>query len=95
MRLGRDPQPDRRQNMSKIPTKFWESATGKALISSLHDSYWDALSSLSAIEDALRMAGSDADAQIADELTKAAQLIRSAHDKVATLNNRICPDKMF
>ena len=81
--------------MSKIPTKFWESSTGKTLISSLHDSYWDALSSLSAIEDALRMAGIDADAQIAEELTKAAQLIRSAHDKVATLNKRICPDKMF
>ena len=95
MRLGRDPQPERIHKMSKIPTNFWESASGKTLISSLHESYWDALSSLSAIEDALRMAGSDADAQIAEELTKAAQLIRSAHDKVATLNNRICPDKMF
>ena len=81
--------------MSKIPTNFWNSTSGKTLISSLHDSYWDALSSLSAIEDALRMAGRDADAQIAEELTEAAQLIRSAHDKVATLNNRICPDKMF
>ena len=81
--------------MSKIPSNFWESAPGKTLISSLHESYWDALSSLSTIEDALRMAGSDADVQIAEEFTKAAKMIRSAHDKVATLNNRICPDKMF
>ena len=81
--------------MSKIPTNFWNSTSGKTLISSLHDSYWDALSSLSAIEDALRMAGRDADAQIAEELTKAAKMIRKAHDQVATMNDRICPDKMF
>ena len=81
--------------MNKIPTNFWNSASGKTLISSLHDSYWDALSSLSAIEDALRMAGSDADAQIAEELQQAAKMIRKAHEQVATLNDRICPDKVF
>ena len=95
MRLGRDPQPDRRQNMSKIPTNFWESASGKTLISSLHESYWDALSSLSAIAEALQSAGADADSTITAELQQAAKMIRSAHDKVATLNNRICPDKIF
>ena len=56
MRLGRDPRPDRRQKMNKIPTNFWNSASGKTLISSLHDSYWDALSSLSAIAEALQSA---------------------------------------
>ena len=81
--------------MSKIPSNFWESASGKTLISSLHESYWDALSSLSAIAEALQSAGEDADSTIAAELQQAAKMIRSAHDKVATLNNRICPDKIF
>ena len=81
--------------MNKIPTNFWNSASGKTLISSLHDSYWDALSSLSAIAEALQSAGADADSTIAAELQQAAKMIRKAHDKVATLNDRICPDKVL
>lgn len=81
--------------MNKIPTNFWNSASGKTLISSLHDSYWDALSSLSAIAESLQSAGADADSTIAAELQQAAKMIRKAHDQVATLNDRICPDKVF
>ena len=58
--------------MNKIPKNFWNSASGKTLISSLHDSYWDALSSLSAIAEALQSAGADANSTIAAELQQAA-----------------------
>ena len=81
--------------MSKIPAEFWESAAGRELAATLHDSYWDALSSLSAIAEALQSAGADAGSTIAAELQQAAKMIRKAHDQVATLNDRICPDKVF
>ena len=42
--------------MSEIPAEFWESAAGRELAATLHDSYWDALTCLTAIEKALRSA---------------------------------------
>ena len=81
--------------MNKIPTNFWNSASGKTLISSLHDSYWDALTCLTAIEKALRSAGIKAGGSTTTELEQAAQDVKTAHDNIATLNNRLYPDKIF
>lgn len=81
--------------MSKIPAEFWESAAGRELAATLHDSYWDALTSLTAIEKALRNAGIQAGSEITTELEQSAQMVKTAHDQVATLNDRICPDKVF
>ena len=54
--------------MSKIPAEFWESAAGRELAATLHDSYWDALTCLTAIEKALRSAGIKAGRETAMEL---------------------------
>ena len=81
--------------MSKIPAKFWESAAGRELAATLHDSYWDALTCLTAIENALRNAGIQAGSEITTELEQSAQMIKTAYDQVATLNDRLCPDKIF
>ena len=81
--------------MSKIPAEFWESAAGRELAATLHDSYWDALTSLTAIEKALRNAGIQAGSVITTELEQSAQMVKTAHDQVATLNDRLCPDKIF
>ena len=81
--------------MSNIPAEFWESAAGRELAATLHESYWDALECLTAIEKALRSAGIQAGGAITTELEQAAQEVKAAHDNVATLNNRLCPDKIF
>ena len=81
--------------MSKIPAEFWESAAGRELAATLHESYWDALECLTAIEKALRSAGIEAGGAITTELEQAAQEIKTAHDTVATLNDRLRPDKIF
>ena len=81
--------------MNKIPTNFWNSASGKTLISSLHDSYWDALTCLTAIEKALRSAGIKAGCEVITELDQSAPEVKTAHDQVATLNDRLCPNKIF
>ena len=81
--------------MSKIPAEFWESAAGRELAATLHESYWDALECLTAIEKALRSAEIEAGGEITTELEQAAQEVKTAHDNVATLNNRLCPDKIF
>ena len=81
--------------MSKIPTDFWESTAGRELAATLHESYWDALECLTAIEKALRSAGIEAGGTITTELEQAARDVKTAHDNVATLNNRLCPDKIF
>ena len=81
--------------MSKIPAEFWKSAAGRELAATLHESYWDALACLTAIEKALRSAEIEAGGAITTELEQAAQEIKTAHDNVATLNNRLCPDKIF
>ena len=80
--------------MSNIPAEFWESAAGRKLAATLHESYWDALTCLTAIEKALRSAGIEAGKVTAD-LEQAAQDIKTAHDTVATLNDRLRPDKIF
>ena len=81
--------------MSKIPAEFWESAAGRELAATLHESYWDALECLTAIEKALRSAGIEAGGTTTTELEQVAQEIKTAHDNIATLNNRLCPDKIF
>ena len=81
--------------MSKIPAEFWESAAGRELAATLHDSYWDALTCLTVIEKALRSAGIKAGGEITTELEQSAQEVKTAHDQVATLNNRLRPDKIF
>ena len=81
--------------MSNIPAEFWESAAGRELAATLHESYWDALECLTAIEKALRSAGIEAGGATTTELEQAAQDVKTAHDNVATLNNRLCPDKIF
>ena len=81
--------------MSKIPAEFWESAAGRELTATLHESYWDALTCLTAIEKALRSAGIKSGNEIATELDQSAQIVKTAHDQVATLNDRLCPDKIF
>ena len=80
--------------MSNIPAEFWESAAGRELAATLHESYWDALECLTAIEKALRSAGIEAGKATAD-LEQAAQEIKTAHDTVAALNDRLRPDKIF
>ena len=81
--------------MSNIPAEFWESAAGRELAATLHESYWDALECLTAIEKALRSAEIEAGGTIITELEQAAQDVKTAHDNVATLNNRLLPDKIF
>ena len=81
--------------MSKIPAEFWESAAGRELAATLHESYWDELACLTAIEKALRGAGIQAGRETATELDQSAQMVKTAHDQVATLNDRLCPDKIF
>ena len=81
--------------MSKIPAEFWESAAGRELVATLHDSYWDALTCLTAIEKALRSAGIKAGCEVITELDQSAQEVKTAHDQVATLNDRLCPNKIF
>ena len=80
--------------MSNIPVEFWESAAGRELAATLHESYWDALACLTAIEKALRSAGFEAGKATAD-LEQAAQEVKTVHDKVAALNDRLRPDKIF
>ena len=80
--------------MNNIPAEFWESAAGRELAATLHESYWDALTCLTTIEKALRSAGIEAGKATAD-LEQAAQDVKTAHDNIATLNNRLCPDKIF
>ena len=81
--------------MSNIPAEFWESAAGRELAATLHESYWDALECLTAIEKALRSAEIEAGGTIITELEQAAQDVKTAHDNVATLNNRLLPDNIF
>ena len=81
--------------MSNISAEFWESAAGRELAATLHDSYWDALACLTAIEKALRSAEIEAGGAITTELEQAAQEVKTAHDNIATLNNRLCPNKIF
>ena len=81
--------------MSNIPAEFWESAAGRELAATLHESYWDALTCLTAIEKALRSAGIEAGGETATELNQSAQMVKIAHDQVATLNDRLCPNKIF
>ena len=81
--------------MSNIPAEFWESAAGRELAATLHESYWDALTCLTAIEKALRSAGIQAGDAITTELEQAAQEIKTVHDKVAALNDRLRLDKIF
>ena len=81
--------------MSNIPAEFWESATARELAATLHESYWDALTCLTAIEKALRSAGIKAGRETATELDQSAQMVKTAHDQVATLNDRLCPNKIF
>ena len=81
--------------MSNIPAEFWESAAGRELAATLHESYWDALECLTAIEKALRSAEIETGGTIITELEQAAQDVKTAHDNIATLNNRLCPDKIF
>lgn len=81
--------------MSKIPAEFWESTAGRELAATLHDSYWDALTCLTAIEKALRSAGIKAGRETATELDQSAQMVKTAYDRVATLNDRLCPNKIF
>ena len=81
--------------MSKIPAELWESAAGRELAATLHDSYWDALTCLIAIEKALRSAGIKAGSETVTELDQSAHMVKTAHDQVATLNDRLCPDKIF
>ena len=80
--------------MSNIPAEFWESTAGRELAAILHESYWDALTCLTAIEKALRSAGIEAGKATAD-LEQAAQEVKTAHDTVATLNDRLRPYKIF
>ena len=80
--------------MTNIPAEFWESAAGRELAATLHESYWDALTCLNAIEKALRSAGIKAGKATAD-LEQAAQEVKTAHETVATLNDRLRPDKIF
>ena len=77
-----------------MPAEFWESAAGRELAATLHESYWDALACLTAIEKALRSAEIEAGGTIT-ELEQAAQDVKTAHDKVASLNDRLRPDKIF
>jgi hypothetical protein len=81
--------------VSNIPAEFWESAAGRELAATLHESYWDALECLTAIEKALRSAGIKAGSETVTELEQSAQMVKTAHDQVATLNDRLCPDKIF
>ena len=81
--------------MSKIPAEFWESVAGRELAATLHDSYWDALTCLTAIEKALRSAGIKAGRETATELDQSAQMVKTAYDQVAMLNDRLCPNKIF
>ena len=81
--------------MSKIPAEFWESAAGRELAATLHESYWDTLECLTAIEKALRSAGIEAGGATTTELEQAAQGIKTAHDTVTALNDRLRPDKIF
>ena len=81
--------------MSNIPAEFWESAAGRELAATLHESYWDALACLTAIDKALRDAGIQVGGAITTELEQAAQDVKTAHDNIATLNNRLYPDKIF
>ena len=69
--------------------------SGWELAATLHDSYWDALTCLTAIENALRSAGIKAGRETATELDQSTQMVKTAHDQVATLNDRLCPDKSF
>ena len=80
--------------MSNITAEFWESAAGRKLAATLHESYWDALTCLTAIEKALRSAGIEAGKATVD-LEQAAQEVKTAHDTVATLNDRLRPYKIF
>ena len=81
--------------MSNIPAEFLESAAGRELVATLHDSYWDALTCLTAIENALRSAGIKSGSETAMELDQSAQMVKTAHDQVARLNDRLYPDKIF
>ena len=57
--------------------------------------YWWFNHLLTAIEKALRSAGIEAGGTIPTELEQAAQDVKTAHDKVASLNDRLRPDKIF